>query len=1059
MRARTPVSTLGALVLLAAGSLLLASGASQTSASGNVLEGDGPLVFDGVLDTVVENVNERPAPLRESAATVRLRGPDTGVSVEAPDDEGERAYLLALSPSGGAALSPEVRDRFLHGNLTSVELRLRFQDGCSSPNGHLTVREITPSSWNAPSVNWSTTDLGGGPVNTQGVVLASADISLGAASSDPRINCDRAVLPLAPAPALRLLTGESGGLAIHWEGEQALRLSTLEAAEALRPKLAVSLKTGAPRIDAIDLGAPGRLVLAPEETLTVRVRASDGHALPDDAVTVELRRHGVADSLDRLQVERAGETYIASKLFPADGAGTYNLTVVVEDVDGWTTSVGPPQAPPQVLVDDEPPGIVAPGFGGLGPGGTVQLDQGSNATVRFNVSDLGCDHGLDPCATWTLSWREGLLGNGTVAPENTTTGSVDLTRPGLGVLTLAVTDLAGRTNTTNWTLQVRDTHVPEPVPLEGTLLSPGQLTALEEGMGLPVAFNLGDDLPVSARLVLRGPAGETVHALPEPGPDGVVRTTLFDIPAGEHTVTLVIDDGVNRFTGAWGRVVVSPEGQPLVQIPLPGAYIRPGTPLVAHLRDASLDLEQTQVNVRVNGVQVLPTINVSEVPGGADLRIVVDQVGHEDTLSLRIVARDDVGLEGSGAATVRIDARAPVLEAPDNGTWVAPGQAITFRARDGASGSSVLTVRGPLGQRVGASPLAVDVAPLLSGSGTRLAPIEVVLEDAVGNRAVRPVTVGIDEEGPSLEALFDARGLVLVVRDNGSGVSTVSADVTLDGQALGKLPALGETQDRYRVDLGTLRRGQVVSLHAVATDRVGHATHLGTADEPERLLVPDRPPVLTLERRSAPVGRQGTLAWDASDPDGDALNVSLEVKQGTRVVRAPESVEPVGAHTIDPSEPGIYTAIVTAESAGKGARAELTFYLGPEGQVTTWDPLPSRIDPDRTLSFTLRFPAPPESVHVSAEDAEGVATPARVVLDGASARVTFDPLPEGDYEIKATVVHDPGAVERFSVASLRSATSLGETLGNLVLPVLAVLLVVGLGVAVVLIARRNRQET
>lgn len=1046
--------------LLAVALLVLPAAAAQSTVSAQVLGSSGPLGFASPVDTYVEEQEAATADHRLSASSVDLRGNETGAPLTEPQssDDGRRVYLMTLSPGGGAGISQEIRERYTHGNLTRASLDLTFEGGCSSPDGTLTIRTINTRSWDPANVNWSKTDLDGPPteVDVQGFVLAEQPINTNEANQNPDVSCSSARIDLNLSGVQRVLSGMRGGLAFSWTGQQPLTLETLDAGSSA-PRLLVDIETRSATVGGLTTTDGLPVFLSSEDTVDVLVNATDGQPLASDAVSVSLTRHGSGEELDNVTAEPIQDVYLASKTFPVGSEGLYDLTAWVEDSDGWLTGQTATGPGPHVVVDDTPPELTSAELNGTGPDQLVTRAQNTTLPIRFNVTDKICEAGQDPCGSWQATWDGHTLDEGLVRPDQAIEGNLSLELPGNATLTLSVQDRLGHVNeTVTWTLHVLDTHRPEPVPLKGTLLGPGLASTVEAGTEVPVALGVGDDLPVSATLeLIRGPA-VLEHDLGAPGQTGVVRSTLTDLDPGDYTATLILDDGTHTVQASWGQLNVTQEGAPSVLAPLPSDRIRPGASLDIQIRDRSLDANATQISAQVGGLPVTPSINVTTVTGGLDLEIQVPGATHGDEVEVKVRAHDTVGNTGKASLTVQVDARAPRLTAPFNATWVGPGEAVTFTARDPGGGQATLRVTGPGGTAQGPAPLTVDASQILAG-GARQAIVTVTLTDDLGNQAATQVSLGLDDEPPRLSTRIDRDGAAIGLVENGSGLERISADVWIDGDPA-EATLVRQGPGEFRIVTDPLSRGQVLGIAARAVDQAGNQATLGTEAEPHTLTVPDRPPELVLERQSQAVAATGQIAWQANDPDGDVINTTLRITgpDGDLVPRSEVSTN--GTREIVPEAPGRYEVTMTAEAHGVTDEATTAIYLGPEGRVTTWDPVPDRVEPGQKLVVKLSFPQPPQSVHVVAKDEANVTFPAEVRIEGTTARATFDDLPDGNYRIQATVVHEPGASETFEIASVDANPSLADQLGGLLVPLLSLLALAVLAVVVYLVVQRRGSE-
>lgn len=1047
---RTRRRRLAALAALAALGLgLLAAGAqAQDRLRGDVLGDDLPIAFSDAEDTVIEAQLSRDARTRADLDTAELRGPNT---LAGPDDPGgERDYLLGLSASGAIGIGAEVTDRYEHGRVEDARLHLAYQGGCNSPNGELTIRSIENRSWSPFEVAWEDTTRADGSLAVNGTLLARVPLSPGAVQENPDVDCNEATVALRMDPLRDVLAGHTGGISMFWSGERPLSVSTLDGFSP--PRIEVNFTTNGPSIHNVSLRDEAPAIVPTGERFRVRVNATDPQPLPEGAVTVNLTRSDGEFTV--LDAPRSGRHFVASHTFAAEDEGRYSVEASVEDGDGWTDRATPNGSAPHLVADGTEPGISVPRLGGQPDNRSVRADQGDAIPLSFNVSELGCEVGASPCGSWRLDWNGTRLAGGNLTPAQRVEANVSLPAPGNTTARLAVRDPVGHRNaSTTWNLSVRDTHPPEARPLEGSRLTPGQATTVENGTPVEVRFRIEDDLPVQARLLLEGEAA-LERPLPDHDDEGVVEATLTSVPEGSYQASIVLDDGRHVQRLDFGRLRVAPEGAPDVAIDLSSPRLAPDGVVPARIRDRNLDPERTRVAAEVNGLEVRPDVETEPVPDGQDLRILLGGLSHGDEVNVVVQARDEQGLEARGAAVLTVDAQAPRLESPGNRSWVRPGDQVRFEAPDPGGGPARLRVEAPGATLEGPAPRSVSVDRLVPTPG-RLTPLTVRLTDDLGNERVRRVAVGVDDEPPSLSARFTDEGLVALASDEASGIRNVQARVAVGGGPLNATGVFREGPDRYAVDTPPLTRGDEVRVALLARDRVGETTRLGTADEPETLVVPDRPPTLELERASPAIGETGRVSWNASDPDRDPLDVQLSIAGPSGDTRRP--VDASGSHEIEPDERGRYEVSLEATS-GPNATAETTFfYLAPGGRVTEVSGAPARVEPGQPYAFTLSFPGEPDQVFVTALDEENASRSATVELDGSTARAHFDGLPEGQHRIEATVVHETGAVERVQVASVNADEPLSSQLGDLAIPLL-IALAVALVVAIAVLVYRERRD-
>lgn len=1048
-----------AIVVLAG--LALALGLATTASAQETLETDvfnedSPIAFEAV-DTIVEEARDRPADERETAPLVSIRGPETTMDpAEDEDTQGQRVYLLGLSPSGARDVPDDVRNRYANGTVDNATLELSFnrESACNSPNGQLTIRTVETRTWNPFSIAWEDASVAGGDVNVEGPTLAQVPLNPDGIQANGDYTCSSAQIDLDPDDLDPLFTAEKGGLAMFWRGEQPLNVSTLDDRRA--PELQLSFTKNAPWIEAIDPGEDWPVVLDGGDRLEVRVAANDTDPLPENAVSVNLTNES-GQSVASIDALQQGQLFVASQTIPPGSHGVYDLDARVEDGDGWSTKATPNASGPHVLVDEVAPRIEDARLAAQPANGSLDGPQGETLPLRANVSDLSCEHGASPCGEWTLTWRDRVLANGTLTPRDPRIeADVHLPRPGIAPARLEVRDAAGHANDIlSWNLTIADTQPPTAKPLEGTLLAPDRSATIEKGTAATLALQILDDPPVEAELDVDGPQPQTI-SLPEPGPDGRIDHEIEDLAVGDHSVQLVLDDGNHTRRLAWGQLTVAPEDAPAVHVPVTGTRLSANDTLPVEVRDRNLDPNRIEVDARVNGLTVQANVETSEREDGVDLAISFDELEHGDTVNVTVRAQDEQGRVSSAGAVLEADTRAPELTSPEAEAWFEHGDRVTFEAQDPGDGEETITVQGQGPTRTGPSPLTLAVESLASETGYRV-PVSVRLSDDVGNEHTRELSIGIDDAPPQANATFTQDGLVIEAEDAASGVLRVDAQAGIDGAELEEVQVFRDSPTQFFVATGPLTRGQQIQLAAQVRDNVGHRTHLGTQDDPLELTVPDRPPTLSIERASETVAETGHVNWSATDPDQDEISANLVVETPSGEQRT-RSVDPIGSHAIEPDEPGRYTVTLEATSAGNTTETSTFFYLSPDGRLTSSKALPDRVDPGSELTVELSFPQEPEQVYVTAVDEAGASTSAEVELTGRTAKATFHQLPEGDYELESTVVYEEGAVERATFASVQSQEPLGQRLSDLIVPLLVVLAILLIVAIAVVWYKRRREE-
>lgn len=1052
-RRRSPYVIGAVLVgLVLAGTALAATSQAQSRVVGDVLLNESALVgFENAEDTVIEENRDRPDSVRASQAGIQLRGPDT---FTAPgSNAGERDYLLGLSASGGLGVSDDVRQRYENGRVEDAFLELSYTDGCNSPNGRLTVRAITNPSWSPVDVSWEDTTRANGTLEVDGAILAQTPISPDTVQNNPRVTCQGARLPLEIEPVREILDTRQGGLALFWEGEQPINVSTLDAAED-SPRLDINFTTNGPTVHNVSVEDSFPQIVDTGERFSVFVNATDPQGLPENGVEVGIEQ---LDGSGSTTVDASRQTglFVATHVFARDAEGLYGLHAEASDTDDWMDTGVPNVSSPHIVADGTEPVVTNATLAGLDAPSNVTRDQGTSAALAANVSDLSCQIDRSPCGSWQLAWRDQTLARGNLTPGGAIDAEVPLDRPGNTTAQLTVTDPVGHTNDTHrWNLTVVDTQPPSARALQGSDLAARQSTTVENGTPIDVRFEVLDDLPVETAITLEGT--EAIERdLPSPDAEGRVETTLTDVPTGSYEAVLVLSDTEHTVQVDFGQLRVAPQGSPTVLVDLPGARVGAEASIPVEIRDPSLDDNATRVSATVNGLSVTPDVDRTVREDGLDLTVRVSDLSHDDEFELRVYAEDDQGLSSNASARATVDAKPPELIEPDETAWFAPGAQVRFETEDPGGGSVDLTIETTSAQVQGSAPRSVSVDRLVDRPGA-LTEVTVGLRDDVGNERTVPLQLGVDGEDPTVNATFEREGLVLLVGDAASGIRTVSAAVAVNDEPINATQTFQLGPNRYFVKTGEITRGDEIRLAAQVRDEVGNDARLGTRANPVELTVPDRPTRLAVERRSPAVGDTGQIAWNATDPDATPIQVSLTV-QSPSGSQERSGLPTAGTHTIQPDGVGRYEVTVTASTGENETSQSVFFLLAPDGRVTQVTSSASEVTPGQPLTYELSFPDQPDAVFVTATDETNATTSANVTIEGTTAQARFGGLPAGSYTVQATVVHDEGAVEEVEVASVEVAEPLSATLGDLVVPLL-ILLAVALVVAIVAVWYHRREE-
>lgn len=1016
---------------------LATHGHAQEHVSAEVL-GDDSLIALDPLDTYVTNASEPDDPHEDNTATL--------------GGDGEDAYLLSPSTIGGEGLDPRVVDRYENGDITNATLVLRHDGrfGCAGESGTFTVRSIETPSWDPRSIVWNETTLADpdADVDILGPVLGQAK-----AGYDEG-NCSRADIPLDIDHLEPIFQGQKGGLSVVWEGTHSVTLQTTNH-NTLPTLLHIRLDTNAARVTNATLSERHPAYATPGESIAINATLKHPHLVSSGGLVADFYDETGAHEKQAIFEQEQADTWVARTSAPLP-EGLYDITLNVEDDLAWTT--GHNLAPDgwSLVVDDTPPTITNAHLDGQEPG-NVTADQFDQIPLTATIQEISCEALTDPCARWEATWGppdDPLAGwSGAITPNDDGQGIIQdtltLPRPGDDTLTLTIQDPIGHERTTTWRLQVNDTQPPTAKPLDGTWIAPNINTTVKEEQPAPLHFEVIDDLPVNATLHLVGPTTEQ-RPLGTLTDDHQLQEEIQPPQAGEYDLSLHLDDGTHTTKLDWGTLIVTPARGPTIHMDPIDRRISPTTPVTVHLVDDNLDPEATQVTAQTDGEPLTPHVDTEETTDGAELALTIRGLQHDANVEITVRAQDNVGHETQETATFTMDREPPQLLRPDDHAWHQPGSAITLDAADPGGGTVTITASTPQQTLELAPPTSISLSSLIP-EREGLHEVAFLLEDDRGNQHEVTRQVGIDGTPPDVNVTLDAGGILIHAKATGSNVTSLDVHTGVNTDSISRASTVEQRPGVHRVlGMDDLARGDLVYVAVSAMDAAGNDATLGSIDDPLAFEHPGDPPGLELERTTPPVGDAGGIRWEAWDPEGTPLGVSvtLHVTPPGGDTELHEGLRASGQHTINPEEEGRYVVEATAHVGNRTTNETLIFRLSPNGEGTRFESLPERISPGEGLEVTLQTPSEPEDAYVRAIDGSDLQHQASSITwqDGELVAL-FESLPEGDYEISAVIVHGPGLVEEVEMGSVSIASTMTESLRNAANMFLIVLVLGGMLIA------------
>lgn len=448
----------------------------------------------------------------------------------------------------------------------------------------------------------------------------------------------------------------------------------------------------------------------------------------------------------------------------------------------------------------------------------------------------------------------------------------------------------------------------------------------------------------------------------------------------------------------------------------------------------------------------------------------------DGNFSVRLEATSTTGFSNrTNVLTFRTDITPPNVSANvtgtrdyNNVTYGVAATRIALAANDTLSGVAGITYRiGDGSPRAYTAPIAItgdDGDWTLSWTAT----------DVAGNKAGDSLTLKVDSTGPEIRVAEPGDDMLLVVEDKGVGAVGVDETTVVVYYAYGAEPvfsqmeATRETTNSYRVNLGGNASAVGLRYYVVARDNFNNLGTLGSEADPEEIEKDDQlpppppppentPPVVVIVKPVAGAQVRGEVIfqWEATDADGDALevNLALQVPNGpSETLR--NGAEASGTLTFDLSRKaaGPYTFVVVASDSEESTTAQVTFSVLVPQDVTVITPPPVNAVGGDAIPLAVRVNSDASPVanvtYVITRDGETYET-GPMAKQGDMYTATFVvPDEAGEYESAVQVAYSDGTPSKsfpMGATTVAASTGVGPgpsggvSIGFIVLLVLGVL--------------------
>lgn len=497
-----------------------------------------------------------------------------------------------------------------------------------------------------------------------------------------------------------------------------------------------------------------------------------------------------------------------------------------------------------------------------------------------------------------------------------------------------------------------------------------------------------------------------------------------------------------------------------IQSPADGSSFVTSTPTFQfRVLDPAIDSTSITLKVSTDGAApqtVTPTFTELTSAGnrtGFTVKYDANLTGKQ-TVEVTLEARDRSGLLGRTNATYTVDAIVPTVNAsvadatePLGGrTYVKPTTRVTLEGSDNESGLQRLQYRVNGGE---ATTYTAPFAP--TGSEGRYL-LRYGAVDKAGNINESEIELWIDTVGPSVTVSSDGttgQDVVVSVTDEGSGLDESTLHLRYaygSAQSFSNATFEKVSGNLYKVTLTGNATTDGLRYYVEARDQLGNAGGFRSVLDPFVIRPANdtgggnRAPVVTITAPAANTLASGQveLLWNATDADGDAIAITIALREPTGPGDVLVSAGPnTGRFTYNVSNltAGTYAFIVTASDAITTGQAEVSFRVGnatpPANPVRVVQP-PANTTAGSAVTFSVQIDTGGKTLRNATftvlKDGQRVANGSLIPL-ASGFRGSYTPTEPGNYAILVGAAFADGTTMQPTQAATFSVKASEESPG------------------------------
>lgn len=438
----------------------------------------------------------------------------------------------------------------------------------------------------------------------------------------------------------------------------------------------------------------------------------------------------------------------------------------------------------------------------------------------------------------------------------------------------------------------------------------------------------------------------------------------------------------------------------------------------------------TQNLTAINATSVTPEIDAD---GNATRAVIVLKptlASDATNLTVRIRVATSTGFTAeSTLGPYTVDATPPIvtynvtgLTEIDGVNWSTSATRLRINATDAVSNVSGISYT------VNGGTTRAYTGPIAPSEDGQLR-IEWTVRDGAGNPTLGSVELVADVTGPTISVARATDNMLLVIDDDGIGVDSDSVTVHYAYGSATTFQTAEATQDTatsYSVALGGNASETGLRYYVTAADLLGNVATFGTQSTPKVITADGETPppidtnvapVVNIVRPVAGSDVRGeiTLEWVVSDADGDALDVTLALREPNgpgQTLRTNADLR--GSFPITLTTAGPYTFVVIATDGNETTRGESTFTVLPGRTVDVLTPPPTQATTDQPVAFAVKVTPAGRTVasanYIIQRDGATIAQGA-MTASGDTYSAQYQPDGAGDYEVLVVVTYTEGAAD------------------------------------------------